>query len=88
MFFQYLKHCGRDAGLFVVIMAVVFVAAPLWKVGGSYVLAGLLLAWMARVIYLVFEPSRSKGGLGKFPPLSRNDLEAARSKLLRRRRKH
>ena len=80
-FCEHLRDCGRNGTLFVYVLGVILVAAPL-GVYGVLVLLGLLLVGAGWVAGEVAAQRNRFERLGKMPPLSDNDLRAARSKLM------
>jgi hypothetical protein len=80
-FCEHLRDCGRNGTLFVYVLGVIFVAAPL-GVYGVLVLLGLLLVGAVWVSGEIAAQRNRFERLGKMPPLSDNDLRAARSKLM------
>ena len=85
VFCQRLRECGRDGKLFCFTLAAIFAAAMFWEHGGACFLAGLFLVSILQVVLAIREQRNSSGPCGKFPPLSRNECQTARSKLLRQR---
>ncbi len=86
-FFEALKDRGRNCALFVLLTVAVVPAMVFWSKGGGVAWVILITVVISRILssYRSWRPPA--GRLGKLPPLSRNDLEAARSKLLRQRNK-
>ena len=84
-FCQRLRDCGRDGKLFFFTVAAIFAAAMFWENGGACFLAGLFLLSALPIVVAVREQRNPSGRCGKFPPLSRNEWQSARSKLLRQR---
>jgi hypothetical protein len=80
-FCEHLRDCGRNGTLFVYVLGVIFAAAPL-GVYGVLVLLGLLLVGAGWVSGEIAAQRNRFERLGKMPPLSDNDLRAARSKLM------
>ncbi len=71
----------REAHLFIVALLAFILGSLFWQVG---VLIGLLLLIIGIVLlvrYLQFVLNPQKAGISKWPPLSREDRRAARSKL-------
>ncbi len=85
-FCEQLKDCGRNGTLFVVALVPVFVAAPFGEIGVA-ALASVLLGLAVRACVVLVRPEKLPK-LGRLPPLSQNDLAAARSKLLRQSNKN
>ena len=80
-FCEHLRDCGRNGTLFVYVLAVIFIAAPL----GVYGVLGLLALSFIGALWVSGEIAAQRNRferLGKLPPLSDNDLRVARSKLL------
>ena len=79
-FCEHLRNCGRNGTLFVYVLGVILVAAPL-GVYGMLALLGLLVVGAWWVSGEIASQRNRFERLGKMPPLSENDLRAARSKL-------
>jgi len=86
-FCETLRGCGRNGTLFVVVIMLVFAAAPFGWLGVG-VLAVVVLALICRACLFIARTQGKFPKLGKLPPLSQNDLQAARSKLLRQSNRH
>ena len=86
-FCEHLRECGRNGALFACVLGLIFIAAPL-GLAGVLVLLGLLLLGAGWVSSEVSSQGNRFERLGKMPPLSDNDLRAARSKLRQRAAKH
>jgi len=79
-FCEHLRECGRNGTLFVFVLATIFVLAPMGTLG-VLALLGLLIGGAAWVAGEIAAQRNHHERLGKMPPLSENDLRAARSKL-------
>ena len=80
-FCEHLRSCGRNGTLFVYVLGLIFIAAPM-GVYGVLVLLGLSLLGAGWVSGEVSSQANRFEPLGKMPPLSDRDLYVARSKLL------
>ena len=81
-FFETLRNCGKSAPLFVFLVFLIGAFTPLWGIGGWAILPILLVFCLARVVRFTRQ-HLARGRLGKLPPLSQNEKEVARSKLLK-----
>jgi uncharacterized membrane protein HdeD (DUF308 family) len=87
-FCQQLKECGRNGSLFIFALLGVLAGALLITAMGKVALTVLWLfgaGVLARACARVIRQSRPPPRLGKFPPLSSEDLRVARLKLRSRR---
>ncbi len=83
-FCDHLRECGRNGSLFALVLGLIFVMAPL----GTYGLLALLGLLAGGVAWVGMEMAAQRNKferLGKLPPLTENDVRAARSKLTARR---
>jgi hypothetical protein len=84
-FLDALKNYGRNGTWFIAAALAVWVAGLFWEQGGLCVLVALTIVLVARVVAVARELRLPAGKAVKFPPLSQNEWETARSKLLKRR---
>jgi hypothetical protein len=90
-FFEQLKDCGRDATLFLMALvgfiAVLAIVALLesTRLREYFLQAALVLLMLAlvRLVFLVRRFRARRRGHVRFPPLSRDELRVARSKLMK-----
>ena len=83
-FCEHLKDCGRNGTLFAFVLGLILVMAPLGMYG-VLALLGLGAGGAAWVGMEVAAQRNKFERLGKLPPLTENDVRAARSKLTARR---
>ena len=79
-FCEHFKECGRNGTLFVLAFGTVLVTAPL-GIYGMVALLGLLAVVALRVAGEIAAQRNRHERLGRMPPLSDNDLRAARARL-------
>jgi hypothetical protein len=85
-FCEKLKECGRDGNLFFITFQVLLLSGLFWNHGGSLFLLGfVILLALCTVVMIVGQRDRFER-LGRLPPLSERDLQAARARLVRGRR--
>jgi hypothetical protein len=82
-FCEHLKECGRNGGPFCFALVAVLCLGALGE-WGVVVLAAVLVAGIGWVCASIAGQRQKYGKLGKMPPLSENELNRARSKLVNR----
>ena len=82
-FCEKLRECGRDGNLFFITFQVLFLSALFWHHGGSVLWLGFVTLFALRTTLAIAGQRNRFEKLGRLPPLSERDLQAARAKLVR-----